>query len=45
MILDRVIEYLEAIKKEYPSDEVHEACDIAIAAVKRELGNEESSNG
>ena len=45
MILDRVIEYLEAIKKEYPSDDVHEACDIAIAAVKRELGNEEPSNG
>lgn len=36
MSYERVIEYLEAVKKEYPDSEIHEACDIAIAALERE---------
>ena len=33
MTIERVIEYLEAVKKEYPGGEVEEACDIAIAVL------------
>ena len=36
MSYERVIEYLEMIKKEYPGGEVCEACDKAIAALERE---------
>lgn len=36
MTYERVIEFLEAVKKEYPDDEVHEACDKAIEAIKHE---------
>lgn len=44
MTLERAIEYLEAVKKEYPSEEVHDACNIAIATLNRQLGNEVVNN-
>lgn len=36
MSYERVIEYLEMIKLEYPGGDVCEACDRAIAAVELE---------
>lgn len=35
MLIERVIEYLEAVKKDYPGGEVEEACDTAIEVLKR----------
>ena len=37
MSYERIIEYLEAIKLEYPGGEVEEACDIVIEKLKKEL--------
>ena len=37
MCYERIIEYLEAIKKEYPGGEVCDACDILIEKLKTEL--------
>ena len=37
MCYERIIEYLEAIKKEYPGGEVCVACDIVIEKLKKEL--------
>ena len=37
MSYERIIEYLEAIKLEYPGGEVCDACDIVIEKLKKEL--------
>ena len=37
MSYERVIEYLEMIKKEYPGGKVCEACDKAIELIKKEI--------
>lgn len=37
MSYDRVIEYLEMIKVEYPGGKVCEACDRAIELIKEEI--------
>ena len=37
MSYERVIEYLEMIKEEYPGGKVCEACDRAIELIKKEI--------
>ena len=37
MSYERVIEYLEMIKEEYPGGKVCEACDKAIELIKMEI--------
>ena len=37
MSYERVIEYLEMIKEEYPGGDVCEACDKAIELIKKEI--------
>jgi hypothetical protein len=37
MCYERIIEYLEAIKEEYPGGEVCDACDILIQKLQKEL--------
>lgn len=39
MSYERVIEYLEMIKAEYPGGKVCDACDEAIKLIKREIQN------
>ena len=39
MSYERVIEYLEMIKAEYPGVKVFEACDKAIELIKKEIRN------
>lgn len=42
MSYERIIEYLEAIKEEYPGGEVCDVCDILIEKLQNELKQTES---